>query len=307
VVAVDLHLIRRVLLSGGVVLLAAGLAALVVFVATTHASPAGRVSARSAPADTTDTTDTSDTSDTTDTVVSDTTTVSETTVSTTDPVTTVTTTVPGTTVTTTVPGTTVTTTVPTTVTHQPTTVTRTATATDSTTDTTRTDTSVSTATSTVTGPGATTTSTVTTPAAGTPVSRSRGAKGYIGALMSWTFSFTRSYTTVKALAATGLSSGVAIHVTCDGRGCGFHRQVRRITRRCRRTSSGRRTCATPHSIGLQRMFRRRRLGVGTRIVITITRPHWIGKYYRWKIRAGRVPTSSEACLAPGASRPAAGC
>jgi hypothetical protein len=70
---------------------------------------------------------------------------------------------------------------------------------------------------------------------------------------------------------------------------------------------GQARCGTPAIIGLTRYFRQRRLGVGTQITVAITQPGWIGKYYMFKMRAGRGPHVQVACLAPGEVQPGAAC
>jgi hypothetical protein len=47
--------------------------------------------------------------------------------------------------------------------------------------------------------------------------------------------------------------------------------------------------------------------VGAQIVITITRPQWIGKYYQFKVRRSHSPAIHIDCLAPGGSKPGVGC
>jgi hypothetical protein len=61
------------------------------------------------------------------------------------------------------------------------------------------------------------------------------------------------------------------------------------------------------TIALARYFQQHRLRVGTRITVAITRPEWIGKYYMFKMRAGRAPTVKVACLLPGETQPGAAC
>jgi hypothetical protein len=61
------------------------------------------------------------------------------------------------------------------------------------------------------------------------------------------------------------------------------------------------------TIALTGYFRQHRLGVGTRITVAITRRKWIGKYYVFKMRAGRAPTVRVACLPGGDTQPGAAC
>jgi adhesin/invasin len=127
----------------------------------------------------------------------------------------------------------------------------------------------------------------------------------IHATMQWTFAFTRTYTKIVALVINGAPTGAKLVITCHGRGCPFGRQATTITkpRRCKRHCSGRR----PGTIDLAARFHQRHLRVGAQITVQITRPGWIGKYYRFTIRAHRGPRIQISCLAPGSSRPGVGC
>lgn len=88
----------------------------------------------------------------------------------------------------------------------------------------------------------------------------------------------------------------------DGCGCGGDAQAG-----CGCGRDAQAGCQTGVTIALTRYFRQHRLGVGTRITVAISRPEWIGKYYTFKIRAGRGPTVQVACLAPGETQPGAAC
>ena len=77
-----------------------------------------------------------------------------------------------------------------------------------------------------------------------------------------------------------------VRIRCRGRSCPYRsRRFRPRKRRVRVRS-------------LQR-----RLRAGTRIVVIVGRRGYIGKYSRFRIRAGRVPARRDACLRPGARRP----
>ena len=73
-----------------------------------------------------------------------------------------------------------------------------------------------------------------------------------------------------------------VRVRCKGRGC----PVRRLRRK-------------PGRIGKFERF----LPTGTRITIRVTRPERIGKYVRLRIRAGRPPARTDACVVPGTPGP----
>jgi hypothetical protein len=143
-------------------------------------------------------------------------------------------------------------------------------------------------------------------AAPLPHSQNGPISGVITATMQWIFRFTPTYTMVRALVVNG-ASHARVLVTCRGKGCPYAKRstVVHATRRC--GTGGTRRCSTHGTIDLTRRLRGRRLRVGTRITVMITRPNWIGKYYRFTIRAGRMPKIRIACLAPGSTRPGVGC
>lgn len=128
--------------------------------------------------------------------------------------------------------------------------------------------------------------------------------------MQWSFFFTPTYTRVVGLMLRG-AAHTRVLVSCDGRGCPFSQRVVVVNgrTRCNRKVHGRcrqgERSAGP--INLARVFKRRRLGVGTRIAVAITRPGWLGKYYAFTARPGRVPRVQISCLPPGATRPGRGC
>jgi hypothetical protein len=131
--------------------------------------------------------------------------------------------------------------------------------------------------------------------------------GAITATMQWTFHFTPRYTSILALALHGADAGSRITVRCSGRGCPFHSHVRRVgkARRCHRR--GGHACPAPGSVDLEPSFRHHRLRVHARVIVTITRTRWVGKYYRFTVRARREPKILVSCLAPHSDRPGVGC
>jgi PKD domain len=80
--------------------------------------------------------------------------------------------------------------------------------------------------------------------------------------------------------------GARVRVRCRGRGC----PVRSLTR--------------PRASGRVRLRRfERRLRAGTRLELFVTQPGRIGKYTRFRIRAGKPPARVDRCLMPGRARP----
>lgn len=132
------------------------------------------------------------------------------------------------------------------------------------------------------------------------------ALGLLTSTMQWTFSFTPTYTTPLALEVNG-ASGASVLATCHGRGCPFTRRTAVVRNTFACGARKRRSCPTHGSIALTPWFAQRRLRVGSRIAIAITRPGWVGKYYLFTVRAGRAPRVQIKCLAPGRTTPGGSC
>jgi Big-like domain-containing protein len=136
------------------------------------------------------------------------------------------------------------------------------------------------------------------------------ARARITSTMRWSFFFTPTYTRVVGLMLRG-ANHTRVLVTCHGRGCPFSRRVVLVNgrTRCKRKVHGRcrQSKRSAGPVNLARVFKSRRLGVGTRIAVAITRPGWVGKYYAFTTRPGRVPRVQIRCLPPGATRPGRGC
>jgi hypothetical protein len=60
-------------------------------------------------------------------------------------------------------------------------------------------------------------------------------------------------------------------------------------------------------MNLTSTFAGRQLHGGAEITSLIRRAGFVGKYYRFTVRARRQPRVTIACLAPGSSTPGAGC
>jgi Invasin, domain 3/Bacterial Ig-like domain (group 3) len=134
------------------------------------------------------------------------------------------------------------------------------------------------------------------------------ALGTLATTMQWSFQFSPAYTTVQALLVNATPRGATVTVRCAGAGCPFAKRAI-VVGKINHCSRNPRNCrpARNSSVDLTPAFRTRRLGVGTRITVTITRPGWIGKQYLFVIRAGQTPRARVGCLAPGASRPGVSC
>jgi Big-like domain-containing protein len=113
--------------------------------------------------------------------------------------------------------------------------------------------------------------------------------GTISATMQWAFYFTPRYTVVRNLVVNGASPGAKVVVRCQGRGCPFVSRATMLTKgkRCGRKAN--RACTVPGTLNLTASFAGRHLKVGARITITIVRPSWVGKSYRFTVRSRRGP------------------
>jgi hypothetical protein len=131
--------------------------------------------------------------------------------------------------------------------------------------------------------------------------------GTITATMEWAFYFTPSYTKVSSLVVNGVPSGATVLVNCSGRGCPFAHRTSALSNRTRCGKKRAGMCFMSGSFNITPGFASRPLAVGTRVAVEIVLPDWVGKYYRFTMRARRGPRVQIACLAPGGSVPGAGC
>jgi PKD repeat protein len=92
------------------------------------------------------------------------------------------------------------------------------------------------------------------------------------------------------LLSVAAASSATVRIRCQGKGCAFTARTYR-----------------PRSVAASRLLRvrslERRLRVGTRIVITVTRAGSIGKYTRFQIRRGKPPARVDRCMLPGSGKP----
>jgi hypothetical protein len=132
--------------------------------------------------------------------------------------------------------------------------------------------------------------------------------GVVTAAMYWSFGYSLHSTQIKSLNATGLVAGMRIALTCRGGGCPFATQDLTVVARgkCSKAAKKRGCVAAPSS-NLASMFHRAHLRVGTQVIVAVTHQRWLGKYYRFTIRAGRSPSTEVSCLAVNGTRPGVGC
>ncbi|HEX5194039.1 MAG TPA: Ig-like domain repeat protein [Solirubrobacteraceae bacterium] len=126
-------------------------------------------------------------------------------------------------------------------------------------------------------------------------------KGFVSALMAWTFRFSPTSTQVATLRVTGLVPGDAVALVCSGDRCPLRHHVYRTTKR----SCGKRHHCKP--LDLAKRLHHARLGIGAKLIVRITHRSWLGKYYRFVVRRGRKPKIVTSCLAVGMTRPNVAC
>ncbi len=131
--------------------------------------------------------------------------------------------------------------------------------------------------------------------------------GTIQATMQWSFTHTRSYTTVLTFNLNGAPVGATVRIRCHGGGCPF--AARTITVRKFTCPGGRHNCVRHRTgpVNLARARDNHHLRPGAHLIVAITRSGWIGKRYLFVMRADKLPQVQIACLAPGVARPGTGC
>jgi len=148
------------------------------------------------------------------------------------------------------------------------------------------------------------------PSASPPQTARVTAHARITSTMRWSFYYTATYTSVIGLLLNG-AAHTRVLVTCHGKGCPFSRRAISTNRRTRCKGKVRHRCRQTtrpvKTINLAPAFGSRQLRAGAHISVAITRPGWIGKYYAFTTRPGRVPRVQISCLPPGATRPGSGC
>ena len=113
--------------------------------------------------------------------------------------------------------------------------------------------------------------------------------------LSFLWAFTSTYSQARRLLLRNVPAGGAVRLSCTPprgrrRACPF--------RTVRRASVGGAT-----RMSLLSYFKRRRLPVGTRIEVRVTRAELIGRVFRFTVRKGRIPSEKSLCLPPGARSP----
>jgi PKD repeat protein len=93
--------------------------------------------------------------------------------------------------------------------------------------------------------------------------------------------------------------GASIAFRCHGRGCPFHRRTRIV-----KPPRGSGASDSPGVVRIRR-FGHRLLRAGAVLKVLVSSPGSVGKYTRFRVRRGRVPTRRDRCLLPAGKDPIA--
>ena len=131
------------------------------------------------------------------------------------------------------------------------------------------------------------------------------------ALLGWNFNWSHSYSTVQSMVASDAPIGTKLEMACKGRRCRIRQRTVTITTNSRCKRKGK-LCSRKHhphtgSADLARVLRNVRFPVGTSLNVAFAKRGYIGKIYIFKFRAGKQPSWTATCLAPGSSVPGRGC
>lgn len=123
----------------------------------------------------------------------------------------------------------------------------------------------------------------------------------IASTMTWRFKVAKHATTVESFVVHGLPAASSVTVACHGRGCPFARKTVALSGRSRSNCRGQRCRRMPRSdeLDLHKLFKGRRLGVGTQITVSVTKSGWIGKRFTFTVNSGRLPTTQVVCSNTG--------
>ena len=131
--------------------------------------------------------------------------------------------------------------------------------------------------------------------------------GFINSTLQWKFYYSPKYTQILFLEAYGVANASDLRLGCQGTSCPFTTLRSSAAQAASCSGHADAICSAGSGVNLLPVFRRRHLHAGTQIVLWITRPNWIGKYYSFTIRAGQPPQIVLSCVAVGRTRPGVGC
>ena len=131
--------------------------------------------------------------------------------------------------------------------------------------------------------------------------------GVISATMQWAFAYSPAFTKIDMLFVNWVSANATVTVKCHGGGCPFAKHTSTVAKPKGCGKKGKPKCPLGGGIDLARPFQKHRLSPKATIIVMIRRPNWVGKYYKFTMRAGNKPAIQIACLAIGSTRPGVGC
>jgi hypothetical protein len=125
--------------------------------------------------------------------------------------------------------------------------------------------------------------------------------------MTWAFALVShgTATTVSSMNIVSVPTKATLKLACAGHGCPSKSKSAAAVRppQCK----GRKCHARSRNVDLTRLFRGRRLGVGSRITVTVTQRNTNGKAFVFAFRQAKLPKVQVGCLAPGSSKLNRGC
>jgi hypothetical protein len=119
--------------------------------------------------------------------------------------------------------------------------------------------------------------------------------------MTWTFGLARSYTTVRAMEATGIADGAKVSISCKGKGC--RKKSRTVVPGTVKPhcSKGKK-CPKPKpatSVNLAPVFKGWHFGAKAVLTVSVIKNGAIGKVYVFTFRPPHPPGTRVTCVAPG--------
>ncbi len=129
--------------------------------------------------------------------------------------------------------------------------------------------------------------------------------GRLTVTMQWEFHYTPHYTTILQFLINSVPTGANVMVGCHGHGCPYAKHTLALLKQTVCTKKSKKCVVKQPSstVRLQPAFGNRKLGVGTRVTVDITRAGYVGKHYVFTIVARHAPRVSIGCLTPGRNKP----
>jgi hypothetical protein len=111
----------------------------------------------------------------------------------------------------------------------------------------------------------------------------------VKAPVSYTWTFSRTYSRAEQLSVSGIPAGGLVEVICKGGGCPFaHRSF---------------SPDSSHRVGFGPPVTSSHLHPGAVLTLETTDTDYVGKVAIFTVLSGRFPTVGSKCLPPGAANP----